>query len=41
MAFVFAAAVTFAAHHFKSAFVSRFRLNIDLAKRIEDLTRAR
>ena len=39
MALVFAAAVTFAAHHFNRAFVSGFRLNVDLAKRTEDLTR--
>jgi len=38
MALVFAAAVTFAAHHFNRAFVSGFRLNVDLAKRTEDLT---
>jgi hypothetical protein len=39
MALVFAAAVTFAAHHFNRAYASGFRLNVDLAKRTEDLTR--
>ncbi len=39
MAVVFVAAITFAAHHFNRAFVSGLRLNLDLSKRTEELTR--
>src|SRR5215813_10883009 len=38
MTVVFAAAVTFAAHHFNRAFVSGLRLNLDLSDRTEELT---
>jgi hypothetical protein len=37
MAIVFAAAVTFAAHHFNRAFVSGLCLNLDLSERTEEL----
>ncbi len=39
MLVVFAAALTFAAHHFHSAFVCGLRLNLDLSERTEELTR--
>jgi signal transduction histidine kinase len=38
MLVVFAAALTFAAHHFNSAFVRGLRLNLDLSERTEELT---
>lgn len=39
MALVFAAAVTFAAHHFNRSFVRGLRLNLDLSERTDELTR--
>jgi signal transduction histidine kinase/CheY-like chemotaxis protein len=38
MTVVFAAALTFAAHHFNRAFISGLRLNLDLSERTEELT---
>jgi len=38
MLVVFIAALTFAAHHFNSAFVRGLRLNLDLSERTEELT---
>src|SRR6266404_3026959 len=38
MLVVFVAALTFAAHHFNSAFVRGLRLNLDLSERTEELT---
>ena len=38
MTVVFAAAVTFAAHHFNRAFVGGLRLNLDLSDRTGELT---
>jgi signal transduction histidine kinase/CheY-like chemotaxis protein len=38
MLVVFIAALTFAAHHFNSAFVRGLRLNLDLGERTEELT---